>query len=313
MDNESPDPVPLSKTLTKRFHGVVVPMVTPATRDGCVDTDAIVRLIEYVVDAKADPFLFGTSGEASSISKEEKIRIAFEVCPRFTPQSNVYMGISSNCLADSIDLAKAFADTGAQVAVANLPSYLSLSPKQMGNYFERLADAISIPLLIYNIPVTTHMSIPLDILEELSHHPNIAGLKDSERDLERLEATTGQYKDREDFSHLTGWSAQSVNALRCGSDGLVPVVANFVPQHYVDLYKAVKRGAGAEADYLQNKTNEISKIFQENRSLGDSLAALKGLLNVSGFCGTGMFPPLSAVTNEEKERLRAGWETFSRP
>ena len=115
-------------------------MVTPATRDGCVDTDAIVRLIEYVVDAKADPFLFGTSGEASSISKEEKIRIAFEVCPRFTSQSNVYMGISSNCLADSIDLAKAFADTGAQVAVANLPSYLSLSPKQMGNYFERLAD-----------------------------------------------------------------------------------------------------------------------------------------------------------------------------
>ena len=70
MDNESPDPVPVSKTLTKRFHGVVVPMVTPATRDGCVDTDAIVRLIEYVVHPKADPFLFGTSGEASSISNE---------------------------------------------------------------------------------------------------------------------------------------------------------------------------------------------------------------------------------------------------
>jgi len=287
-------------------------MVTPATKDGRVDTDAIVRLIEYVVDAKADPFLFGTSGEASSISNEEKIRIASEVCPRFTARSNVYMGISSNCLADSIDLAKAFADTGAQVAVANLPSYLSLSPKQMGNYFERLADAIPLPLIIYNIPVTTHMSIPLDLLEELSHHPNIAGLKDSERDLERLEAATGQYKDRGDFSHLTGWAAQSVKALRCGSNGLVPVVANFVPQHYVDLYNAVNKGDGDKADHLQNQTNEISKIFQENRSLGDSLAALKGLLNVSGFCGTGMFPPLTTVTYEEQEQLRARWETFSR-
>ena len=74
-----------------------------------------------------------------------------------------------------------------------------------------------------------------------------------------------------------------------------------------------RRGDGAEADYLQNETNEISKIFQDDRSLGDSLAALKGLLNVSGFCGTGMFPPLTAVTNEEKEQLRAEWETFSRP
>ena len=122
MDSESPDPIPVPRTLDRRYHGVVVPMVTPATEDGRVDADAVVRLVENVVDAKADPFLFGTSGEASSISKEEKIRIASEVCPRFTNRSEVYMGISSNCLDESIGLAKAFADTGAQVAVANLPS-----------------------------------------------------------------------------------------------------------------------------------------------------------------------------------------------
>ena len=312
MDNESPDPIPVSKTLDKRFNGVVVPMVTPATQDAYVDTDAIVRLIEYVVDAKADPFLFGTSGEASSISKEEKIRIASEVCPRFTTQSNVYMGISSNCLADAIDLAKAFADTGAQVAVANLPSYLSLSPKQMGNYFERLADAIPLPLIIYNIPITTHMSISLEIVETLSHHPNIEGLKDSERDLERLKSATAQFKDRDDFCHLTGWAAQSVNALQWGSDGLVPVTANLVPELYLDLYNATIQGDGDTANRLQNETNEISKIFQENRSLGDSLASIKALLNVSGICGTSMFPPLTAVTKEDEAQLTAKWTTFNK-
>ena len=147
------------------------------------------------------------------------------------------------------------------------------------------------------------MSIPLDVVESLSHHPNIVGLKDSERDKERLKSATAQYKDREDFSHLTGWAAESINALQWGSDGLVPITANLVPHLYLDLYNAVFEDDLETANRLLEETNEISKLHQENRSLGDSLAACKALLNNSGLCGTGMFPPLSTVPKEDQERL----------
>jgi dihydrodipicolinate synthase/N-acetylneuraminate lyase len=297
----------VSKFSHKRFHGIVVPMVTPATNNGHVDADSTVRLIESIVAAKTFLFLFGTSGEASSISKEEKIRTASIACPQFTERTDVYMGISSNCFEESVDLAKAFADLGAHVAVATLPSYLSLNPDQMLKYFEHLADSIPLPLIIYNIPVTTHMSIPLDVVEALSHHPNIVGLKDSERDLERLKSAATQYKDRTDFSHLTGWAPQAVNALQWGSDGLVPVTANLVPHLYLELYNAVIENDLETANRLLEKTNEISKLYQGNRSLGDSLAACKALLNNSGLCGTGMFPPLSAITEEDQERLNNQW------
>ena len=181
MDNESPDPIPVSKTLDKRFNGVVVPMVTPATQDAYVDTDAIVRLIEYVVDAKADPFLFDLGRSLFHFQRGENPH-------RFRSLSSIHHAIE--CLHGYLQqLSRGRHRSGegvcrhrSQVAVANLPSYLSLSPKQMGNYFERLADAIPLPLIIYNIPITTHMSISLEIVETLSHHPNIEGLKDSERD-----------------------------------------------------------------------------------------------------------------------------------
>lgn len=307
MGSESKESVSVSKSQCKRFSGIVTPLVTPATDNGQVDIDGTIRLMETIVTADTHPFLFGTSGEASSISKEEKIWTASHVLPQFVERATVYMGISSNCFEESIALAKAFADLGAHVVVSTLPSYLSLNPDQMRNYFEQLADAIPLPLIIYNIPVTTHMSVPLETVEMLSQHPNIVGLKDSERDLDRLKSASTQYKDRNDFSHLTGWAPQSVNALQWGSDGLVPVTANRVPQRYVELYSAVGKSDTESAIRLQNETNEVSKLFQENRSLGESLAAMKALLSISGICGTAMFPPLTSVSEEELEGLKSRW------
>lgn len=299
------DPSLLPARLAKRYRGVIVPMITPAMPDGRGDEVSTVRIIESLVDSGVEPFLFGTTGEASSISTEEKIRLASVFCPKFVERTTVYMGISSNCFADSVIMAQRFADLGAQVAVANLPNYYPLAADEMLAYFEQLADSISLPLIIYNIPATTRMSIPLPVVGRLSHHPNIVGLKDSERDEERLRNAIAQYKDREDFSHFIGWATQSTNALLLGSDGLVPSSGNVVPGMYRDLYKAVISGDLKTAHRLQEETNEISKIYQENRTLGASLAALKVLLNISGLCETHMFSPLSPVPWEEQESLKA--------
>ena len=86
--------------------------------------------------------------------------------------------------------------------VATLPSYYALTEEQMYGYYKNLADAITGPLMLYNILATTHMTIPVDVVKRLADHPNIVGLKDSERDLDRMQQCIAISKDREDFAYL---------------------------------------------------------------------------------------------------------------
>ncbi|MCB1123936.1 MAG: dihydrodipicolinate synthase family protein [Verrucomicrobiae bacterium] len=288
----------------KRFRGVVVPMVSPASANGSLDDVATIRLMENLLESEVEPFLFGTTGEASSISFDEKLRLARVICPKFVDHATLYFGISSNSFSESINLAQHAADLGVKVAVANLPSYYALTGDQMLRYFEMLAESIPLPVILYNIPSTTRMSIPLVVVEKLSRHPNIVGLKDSERDGDRLRESTNIFKNREDFSHFIGWAAQSVNALRWGSDGIVPSSGNIVPRLYRDLYYAVLEGHDEVAQALQEKTDKISLIYQKDRNLGGSLAALKVLLNEAGLCDVHMFPPLTAIGESEQAELR---------
>src|SRR4029079_9222738 len=118
------------------------------------------------------------------------------------PGTVLYAGISANVLCESVDLVKFCAENGVDAVAATLPSYYALNEAQMKKYFEQLADAIPLPLIIYNIPSTTHMSIPLAVIDELSHHPNIIGTKDSERSEERLMKSLDLWKQRKDFGHI---------------------------------------------------------------------------------------------------------------
>ena len=148
------------------------------------------------------------------------------------------------------------------------------------------------------------MSIPLDIIDKLSEHQNIIGLKDSEQDKNRLEEAVTKYRNREDFVHQLGWAVQSVYGLSRGSDGLVPSTGNFVPGMYKELYESVVNKNMERAGELQNVTNSISKIYQTGKGLGHSLAALKVMMNEIGLCGTDMFPALTKLSMNEEIEIR---------
>lgn len=289
---------------SKRFSGVVVPLVTPVTADGRGDDGGLLRNVDRIAEVGAEPFVFGTTGEASSVPNEEKARLTGVICDSYAGKMNIYAGIAGNCLDESVDLAKRFGDMGVTVAVANLPSYYALEDAQMLGYFEALADAIPLPLIIYNIPATTGMSIPLDIVDQLSAHENIVGLKDSERDEVRLGEAIIRYRNRADFSHFVGWAAQSKNALLLGSDGLVPSSGNLVPEMYRELYDLTLKREISAAQDLQDLTDGISLIYQKGRSLGSALAALKVLMSELGHCEKHMWPPLAAIDGDEEAELR---------
>ena len=288
----------------KKYCGVVVPMVTPVTPDGRLDKGAVERIIEFFAQAKVAPLLMGTTGEGNSVSRDDGLFFVETAVKAAQGRIMIYAGLTGNCFSEQYEQAEAYTKAGADVIVATLPTYYALTPVQMENYYLALANHITGPLMLYNILSTTHMSIPVDVIRRLADHPNIVGLKDSERDLERMAQCIAIAKGREDFCYFCGWAAQSAHSLELGGDGIVPSTGNYVPQMFRQLYEAAINGDMETANRLQDETNEIAKIYQKDRTLGQSLAALKVMMQTKGLCGPDMLMPLTRLSAEEEKAIR---------
>lgn len=293
--------------IKKRFQGVVVPLVTPLTENFALDVAAVEKIFKQITNVDCMPFILGTTGEASSLPlalKLEYLRVAAKLKGKYQA---LYAGIGSNCLQDSIELAKHSFDIGADVVVATLPSYYNLSDTQMQRYFEQLADSVPGPLMIYNIPSTTYMSIPLKVIDALSHHENIVGVKDSERSDERLNQSLELWAKRPDFCYFLGWAARSFVALSKGADGIVPSTGNIDAFIYKAINHFIEDGNMEQAELCQGLSDDLSNLYQSGKTLGESLAALKALMKAEGLCDLHMMPPLEKVSAEEEKRLQKAY------
>jgi 4-hydroxy-tetrahydrodipicolinate synthase len=289
--------------VNKKFNGVVVPMVTPITAALQLDEHAVEKIFANLYKYELQPFVLGTTGESASLSMSFKKAYINKAAALKVAGTHLYIGIGSNCFEESIELAKVAADNGADVVVATVPSYYALTDTETKKYFEQLANQSPLPLIIYNIPGTTHVSLPLSIIEELSYHNNIVGIKDSERNNDRLLASLALWKDRKDFSHFVGWAAKSTEALLNGSDGIIPSTGNLFPKLYQDLCKAVQVNDIKQADAYQLISDTVGDIYQSGKTLGSSLWALKYLMHTIGICEPIVLPPLQNLSKEEGVQL----------
>ena len=276
----------------KKYTGVIVPAVTPLTAKLHLDENAVEKIFASFYQHNISPFILGTTGESASLSLQLKKDYVLAAEKNKKMGSLLYAGIGSNVLAESIEFAAYCCLHAVDVLVATLPSYYALTEKQMLNYFEKLADNVSLPLFIYNIPATTHMSIPLSVIDELSKHKNIVGVKDSERSEERMNDSLRLWKDRNDFNYILGWAAKSADALLQGADGLVPSTGNLYPEIYADMLAAFKNADKEKLYNGQKLSDEYGALYQSNRTLGESLLELKTLMNKKGLCEAVVMPPL---------------------
>lgn len=288
-----------------RHHGVIVPLVTPVQSDGSLDEAAAERLVDHLASNGCGMLVLGTTGEVASLPAALRLRyveIAVRVAARRTP---VFACPASNCVSFSLESGNAYLKAGVDAVVGILPNYYKLEPAEMLAYFERLADGIRGPLMVYNMPATTGMSLPLDVIETLARRPNVTGLKDSEGTAGRREEVAKRFGSRPDFSLFMGIAAHSIPALRLGFDGLVPSGGNLYPERWSALYNAARAGDWAKAEQLQTQLDAIGAVFQRNRTLGQSLAALKAGLGLRSLCGPAMVPPLLPLSAADQEAVRA--------
>jgi dihydrodipicolinate synthase/N-acetylneuraminate lyase len=274
------------------YCGVVVPMVSPFTPAGRIDEPAVGRIVEHLLKHRIGGiFPLGTTGESASIRTEDKRRLVATTVKAVAGRAMVYAGVSGNCFQESVEAAVEYKQMGVNAVVAHMPSYYPLSDAEIEAYFLRLADQVPLPLVLYNIPVTTHHSIALDSVDRLRQHPNIVALKDSAGDALRITELLRRTGGRGGFPVLLGNSSQFTHGLKHGGVGLVPSGAHLIPEGYQAMFEAAIADRWDAVEELQTQTSRVCAQYLRP-SLGQGLAVLKALMEARGLCGRTMLPPL---------------------
>jgi len=289
-----------------KYQGVVVPMATPFTADGRLDEPALERLVNFLLAAGVDGiFVIGTTGEGLAIPVTDCRRIVEQTVAKVKGALKIFAGIS-NAHPEEIQVGNDYFKAGVDALVLHPPA--GMPPQKMLPWFQKLLDSLNGPLLVYNMPVTTKVSIPLDVLGQLAGHPRLAGIKDSENNPQRLNELLRSFGGKENFSVFVGVGALMENGLRLGADGIVPSVGNLIPNICRQLYAAAKSGNWAEANSHFLRMNSVAALYQNGRPLNESLSVLKAAMHCRGLCAPHVLPPLRPLSASQFEKLRSEME-----
>jgi 2-dehydro-3-deoxy-D-pentonate aldolase len=288
-----------------KLQGTVVPLITPVTASGDLDEPALDRLIESQIAGRVEGvFVLGTTGEGPSVPRAFRRRMVERAAATARKRTLVFAGTCDNCLADAIAAANDYFSAGADVVVALPCYYFPPQPAELTAWFRALLDAARGPVVIYNMPLTTRVSIPLDVVEGLLGHPRLVGIKDSENDAKRHEELLRRFGGRPDFSVFIGVGVLMPQGLRQGANGTVPSTGNLDPQACQQQCEAARRGDWAAVERHTQRMAEVTAIYQKGRNLGQSLAALKAAAHHLGICGPHVLPPLLPCSKAELETIR---------
>lgn len=278
-------------------------MVTPATPDGDVDLPAAARIADRLASHGLSIFVLGTTGEAASVPFDQRAPLVAATLRAAAGRVPVYAGIGDNCVAHSIAAGRHYLGLGAAAVVALVPGYYALTPADMLAYFQKIHAEVAGPLMIYNIPVATHHSVPLDVVEQLATLPHVIGFKDSEGTAGRWEAAVQRLGGRPDFALLMGIAAKATAALRGGFHGVIPSSGNLTPADWARYWAHAQTGDWEAAAALQARFDQTAALLQRGTTLAHYLAGLKYGLSAQGLCSPALLPPLQPLAAAEQSAL----------
>ena len=287
-----------------KYDGAVVPLVTPINAQGVLDEPALHRLLDrQIAGGVAGIFVLGTTGEGAYVPPLERRRLVEQTVARVKNQALVYAGLGDLRAADASE-ANVFLTLGADVVVGHPPITQRVGVDGLESWFLSLLDGVQGPLMLYNMPATTGVSIPLDAVANLLGHPRLAGIKDSENNAPRHEELMGRFAGKKDFSVFVGVGALMEKGLKLGADGIVPSVGNLIPEVCHQFCAAAKKSDWSLAGRHFERMNAVASLYQKGRNMNESLAALKAALHCRGLCASQVLAPLQRVSEAELERIR---------
>ncbi|MBT0586364.1 4-hydroxy-tetrahydrodipicolinate synthase [Alteromonas oceanisediminis] len=216
------------------FTGSYVALVTPMHQDGQVDYVSLEKLVKFHIDAGTHGIVsVGTTGESATLPFEEHIDVVAKTVEYAAGKIPVVAGSGANSTEEAIFLHHQLANTGIVGYLSVVPYYNKPQQRGMIAHFNAIADASTLPTLLYNVPGRTAADMLPETVAELAKHPNIVGLKDATGDIQRLKDTLPLVPD--DFILLSGDDATSLEFLSHGGHGVVSVTANITPKQMSQL------------------------------------------------------------------------------
>ena len=287
-----------------KYHGAVVPLVTPFTAQGSLDVAALDCLVDWQIAGRVTGiFVLGTTGEGAHVPREIRRQLVAHTVARVNKRVLVYAGLGDIRSGD-LSEANEFLQAGADAVVVHPPITEKLAAEKLLGWYQSLLDLVKGPLVLYNMPSTTGVSIPLDAVEQLLGHPRLAGLKDSENHPKRHEELLKRFGGKPDFSVFIGVGALMEKGLKQGADGIVPSVGNLSPEVCQQLCDAAQKADWSAVENLSARMNAVALLYQKGRNLNESLAALKAAMHCRGLCSPQVLPPLRRVSDAELEKIR---------
>ncbi|WP_088006983.1 4-hydroxy-tetrahydrodipicolinate synthase [Indiicoccus explosivorum] len=224
--------------MTHLFEGIGVAVTTPF-RNGAIDTESFCRHIEFLIGSGVRSLIInGTTGEGSTLSRDEKRELLAHAIETAAGRVPVIAGTGSNATESSVADSQDAQELGADGLMLITPYYNKTSQRGLIAHFTAVADAVELPILLYNVPARTGMTIEPETVRILSGHPNIAGLKDATGDFNYLSEVKLLTDDS--FALYSGNDDTVLPFLALGGSGLISVAANVLPAEYTELYEAAK-------------------------------------------------------------------------
>ncbi len=234
------------------FKGSLVATITPMRADGSVDERAYAAFIDWQINEGTHGLVpVGTTGESPTLSHDEHkrvVEIAIEVARGRVP---VIAGAGSNSTEEAIDLARHAKQAGADATLVVTPYYNKPTQEGLFLHFTAIADAVDLPLFIYNIPSRSVVDMSVETMARLAKHPNIVGVKDATAKLERPMHTRRACGSG--FCQLSGEDHTALPFLAAGGDGCISVTANVAPRLCSDMQIAWQEGRVNDAITIQDR------------------------------------------------------------
>ena len=287
--------------LAQNIQGSIVAIVTPMFEDGGVDWKSLEKLVEWHIQQGTHSIVaVGTTGEASTLSMEEHIKVIQEVIRVANKRIPIIAGTGANSTREAIELTQAAKDVGADAALLVTPYYNKPTQEGLYQHYKAIAEAVEIPQILYNVPGRTGVDMQNETVIRLADVKNIVGIKDATGDIPRGKALIDGLNGK--IAVYSGDDATAWELILLGAKGNISVTANVAPKQMSEVYEAALAGEQAKAQDLNQQIANLHNIlFCESNPI-----PVKWALHEMGYMGTGIRLPLTPLAEQYREPLRNG-------
>lgn len=276
--------------------GSITALVTPFDLENKINFSELHRLLDFQLENKTDGvLLLGTTAEAESLSDEEKILLVKDAIAYIDNKMKIIIGIISNQTKRVVELGNLFKDLEIDAFLVITPYYTKTNTSGLIKHFNYIADHVSKPIILYNVPKRTGMEIPLEVIEALSYHPNIIGIKDASGNAVFQQKIAKITNDN--FALYGGDDILALLSYHLGAKGVISVLSNAFPKEMKLLYEAKDKEISKTTFF--KLMDLIQVMFEEVSPIG-----IKYVLYLLGYDTNSYRKPLDEPSLALKHKLK---------